>query len=358
MWREAAKDQQELGPHMCLLLIKEFLTKEMKIPVSVMREVDVVAIHPPKKYPEEYPSDLEVVFANQKSVKIVESFRETLYRTRNINVEENMICKVELSVAPQMKSRFQALQGIAKRRRDDPENPMKTYIVYDTKTFEDFELWVRPKSDKNAPFTKSEITADRKGEYLPTRWEKEPEKRTYGKPLKKREVKDTFRSTSRVRSESQKRGREASGITPDGKKISDVHRILADNSPTEIAKKNKEREEKEAREKREREREERDRERAEREERERRAQSTSMSRGGGAPLRGGRAYGGTRPKSSSSVIYTPEEMETDSEQSEKTPIAELINEDVWGFGGNISDELELDFLIYLNDFDESSTKCK
>ena len=83
-----------------------------------------------------------------------------------------------------------------------------------------------------------------------------------------------------------------------------------------------------------------------------------MSRGGGAPLRGGRAYGGTRPKSSSSVIYTPEEMETDSEQSEKTPIAELINEDVWGFGGNISDELELDFLIYLNDFDESSTKCK
>ena len=51
-------------------------------------------------------------------------------------------------------------------------------------------------------------------------------------------------------------------------------------------------------------------------------------------------------------------METDSEQSERTPINELIDEDVWGFGGNISDELELDFLIYLNDFDESSTKCK
>ena len=49
-------------------------------------------------------------------------------------------------------------------------------------------------------------------------------------------------------------------------------------------------------------------------------------------------------------------METDSEQSERTPINELIDEDVWGFGGNISDELELDFLIYLNDFEESSTK--
>ena len=283
MWREAAKDQQELGPHMSLLLIKEFLTKEMKIPVSVMREIDVVAIHPPKKYQEEYPSDLEVVFANMKSVKIVESFRETLYKTRKINVEENMIAKVELSAALQMKSRFQALQGIAKRRRDDPEKPMKTNIVCDTKTFEDFELWVRPKSDKNAPFTKSEITADRRGEYLPTRWEKEPEKRNYGKPLKKKEVRDTFRSTSRVRSESQKRGREPSGITPDGKKISDVHRILAGNSPTEIAKKNKEKEEKEAREKRERE--EKDREREERKERERMAQSTSMNRGGGASLR-------------------------------------------------------------------------
>merc|ERR1711972_705167 len=91
-----------------------------------------------------------------------------------------MIPKVELSVAPQMKSRFQAIQGIAKRRKEDPENPMKTYIVYDTEKFEDFELWVRPKGDKEAPFTKSEITADRSGEYLPTRWEKEPEKRSDG----------------------------------------------------------------------------------------------------------------------------------------------------------------------------------
>merc|ERR1711972_709908 len=154
-----------------------------------------------------------------------------------------MIPKVELSVAPQMKSRFQAIQGIAKRRREDPENPMKTYIVYDTEKFEDFELWVRPKGDKEAPFTKSEITADRSGEYLPTRWEKEPEKRNYGKPMKKKEVMDTFRSTSKPRSESQKRGREPSGITPDGKKISDVHRILAGNSPTEIARKKKEKQE-------------------------------------------------------------------------------------------------------------------
>ena len=107
----------------------------------------------------------------------------------------------------------------------------------------------------------------------------------YGKPLKKKEVRDTFRSTSRVRSESQKRGREPSGITPDGKKISDVHRILAGNSPTEIAKKNKEKEEKEAREKRERERDEKDREREVRKERVRMAQSTSMNRGGGASLR-------------------------------------------------------------------------
>merc|ERR1711976_745256 len=129
-----------------------------------------------------------------------------------------------------------------------------------------------------APFTKSEITADRSGEYLPTRWEKEPEKRNYGKPMKKKEVMDTFRSTSKPRSESQKRGREPSGITPDGKKISDVHRILAGNSPTEIAKKNKEKEEREARE-------EKDREREERRERERREQSTSTNRGGGSAMR-------------------------------------------------------------------------
>ena len=70
-------------------------------------------------------------------------------------------------------------------------------------------------------------------------------------------------------------------------------------------------------------------------------------------MRGGRPFGGARPRNLS-IIYTPDDMETDSEQSERTPINELFDEDTWGFGGNISDELELDFLIYLNDFDEPS----
>ena len=134
--------------------------------------------------------------------------------------------RMELSIAEQMRPRFNKLRDCATMYRSSPTDPKYVNIKYDKTTYKDFEVYTKGKNEPDSAYTKHEVTND-EGICLPHIWTgNELPKKGWGKK-KAAEKKDVKNGKGK-----RKRG-EASGQTPEPK-VTRVHELLLEGAAATI----------------------------------------------------------------------------------------------------------------------------
>ena len=130
--------------------------------------------------------------------------------------------RMELSIADEMRPRFNKLRDCATMYRNSPTSPKFVTIKYDKKTYTDFEVWTKGKYEDDSQYKKHEVTKD-EGIALPHIWSID---------VRKRKMKAADKKDSKAAKGKRKRG-EASGLTPESK-VTKIHEILLENESNDV----------------------------------------------------------------------------------------------------------------------------
>ena len=220
MWEDKALEAKTTKTHMCSLVVKAWLVQNMKMPTSVVNRLRVVAIYPPKppRAGEDYPDMLEIVFRDEESSRICDSYMTKLFEHRNSNLPKRLIPRMDMSVQAEMLPRYDALNRRMDMLRQDGK---MTYLQYDENK-QDFALFYKLKKDKDdgKPFTKDKATEDQDGLWMPRVWTPKEETKRENLYKSKKEVRDTFKDPTKTRTKE----------TSSWGKVTNAHRILQDTS--------------------------------------------------------------------------------------------------------------------------------